>query len=381
MQKTNVAFKICKQYSVESVSASLNEAFGLLGGLEQYIKPKTKVLIKTDLYNPAQPNSAQTTHPAVVSAVAELVAKCGASCVIADSPCGDFSQTKLDAVYAKTEMLNASNDGNASLNTNTNVYIADNPNGVIAKRLYLIDAINDADLIVNVGKFRCDKFIGLVGCTQNLFGLTAGKVKNLIQTKCYTQVRFYNYILDTYALLKDKVVLNILDGIVSCETNNSPRILNSLIVGENPICVDAAALQIINQPLENSKLLDIARERELFPEFNVVGDEIEQVMLSDYNYSVSTSNIKKGSEASLHKAYLNNFMQVTISPSECKGCKKCTLACPVNAISMDGEHAEVDSNLCINCFKCVGSCPYRVIKTKTPPKYKRVMDNINKKIK
>lgn len=382
MQKTDVAFKICKQYNKESVSACLNSAFELIiGGLAEYIKPKMKVLIKPDLYSATQPDLAQTTHPAVVSAVAELVAKCGASCVIADSPYGDFSQAKLDAVYAKTEMLNASNDGNASLNTNTSVYVAENPNGVVTKQLYLIDAINDADVIINVGKFRCDKYLGLIGCTQNLFGLTAGKVKNLIQTKCYTQQKFYNYILDTYALLENKIVLNILDGIVSFETNNTPRILNSLIVSTNPLCVDAVALQIIDQSTD-CPLFNIAQDRGLFPEFQIVGDDINSVVLSDYNYcSASTENIKRGSKARLHKAYLNQFKQVTISPAECKGCKKCIAPCPVNAISMQGEHAVVDYTKCINCFKCVDCCPYRVIKTKTPLKYKNIMDNINKKIK
>lgn len=381
MQKTEVAFKICKQYKTDNISACLNSAFDLIGGLAQYIKPKTKVLIKPDLYSATQPDLAQTTHPTVVSAVAELVAKCGASCVIADSPYGDFSQAKLDAVYVKTEMLNASNDGNASLNTNTGVYIADNPNGVIAKQLYLIDAINDADIVINVGKFRCDKYLGLIGCTQNLFGLTAGKVKNLIQTKCYTQEKFYNYILDTYALLEDKIVLNVLDGIVSFETNNTPRILNTLIVGTNPLCVDAVALNVINHTADESQLFDLAQARDLYPEFKIVGDDINSVVLCDYNYLVSADNIKKGGKTRLHKAYLHQFKQVTISPAECKGCKKCIAPCPVNAIDMAGEHAVVDYTQCINCFKCVGCCPYKVIKTKTPLKHKKIMENINKKIK
>lgn len=381
MQKNNVSFKICKQYNPASISTCLDEAFNTLGGLSQFIKPKMKVLIKPDLYKATSPNLAQTTHLAVVSAVAELVAKCGANCVIADSPEGDFSQSKLDAVYSKTEMLSASNDGNASLNTNDKIYIANNPNGVVSKQLYLIDAINEADVIINIGKFRCDKHLGLIGCTQNLFGLTAGKVKNLIQTKCYTQERFYNYILDTYCFLKSKIVLNILDGIVSYETNNTPRILNSLIVGTNPLSVDTLALKIINQSAESSSLLSIAEDRGLYESFGLLGDDISSVILDDYNYLVSRTNIRKGNTSHLHKVYLSQFKQVKIAPSECKGCKKCIDFCPVDAISMDGEHAIVDYHKCINCFKCVANCPYKVIKTKTPLKYKNIMENINKKIK
>ena len=382
MEENKVAFKICKEYNTAKIVACLESAFSLLGGLEQYIKPKMKVLIKPDLYLSTPPNSAKTTHPAVVSAIAELVAKCGASCIIADSPNGEFSQTKLDSTYVKTEMLNASNDGNATLNINDKVCVIPYEKGVSTKSFYFIDAINDADLIINVGKFRCDKYLGLVGCTQNLFGLTAGKMKNLIKTKCYTHERFSNYILDCYQALQDKIVLNILDGIVSCETNNLPRILNSLIVSTNPMIVDSLALKIINQSHKDSKLLQVANERKLFSfDYEVLGDDYNSLILSDYTYTVHPNTILRGSEGSLFKSYLKRYKQVSISPSECKGCKKCTRYCPVKAINMVGECATVDYKKCINCFKCVDICPYKVIKIKTPLKYRIIEENLNKNLK
>lgn len=382
MEENKVAFKICKEYNTEKIANCLEDAFLLLGGLEQYIKPKMTVLIKPDLYLSSTPNSAKTTHPTVVSAVAELVAKCGATCVIADSPYGEFSQSKLDSTYVKTEMLNASNDGNATLNINDKVCVFPYEKGVITKSFYFIDAINDIDLIINVGKFRCDKFLGLVGCSQNLFGLTVGKMKNLIKTKCYTQDKFYNYILDTYEALEDKIVLNVLDGIVSCETNNLPRILNSIIVSPNPMTADALALKLINQSPEDSKLLQIANDRNLFSfNYEILGDNYEPLIISDYTYQLNPNTILRGNENKLFKSYLKHYKQISISPSECKGCKKCTHYCPVKAINMVGECAKVDYKKCINCFKCVDKCPYKVIKIKNPLRFKIIEENLNKNLK
>jgi len=46
----------------------------------------------------------------------------------------------------------------------------------------------------------------------------------------------------------------------------------------------------------------------------------------------------------------------------CLGYGSCARACPVNAISMDGNLAMVHPELCISCGKCVKTCPRKLIK-------------------
>ena len=359
-----------------------------MGQLSNFIKPEHTVLIKPDLYHCTQPNEAKTTNPNIVSALAELVEKIGAKCIIADSPKGDFTQSNLDRTYIKTQMLQASNNGHAILSINENISTLTNPNGEHCRDIYVIDAINDADVIINVGKFRCERHLGLIGCSQNLFGLIPGKVKELVKSRCYTLNAYYNYLIDLYETLENKIVLNVLDGIVGCEANGDPRILNTILVGENPYAVDATALKIINQNPEECMLLAESVRRNKFSfTYKTIGDNIEPLVCNDFHYSSFLENIKTGSKNYFKRVYNRTQKRPIISSKLCKGCKICVDNCPMKAIEMQsndlGEHARIDYDKCINCFACLQNCPYKIIKTKTPIKYslidKKVKKSLNSK--
>ncbi|MBQ7880242.1 MAG: DUF362 domain-containing protein [Clostridia bacterium] len=385
MRDTKVAVKICKEYDTDIVGTALKDGFDLLGGLNHFIKPSHTVLIKPDIYNCTEPNVAKTTNPNIITALAELIAKIGAKCIIADSPKGDFNSSTLDNAYVKTQMLQSSNNGHATLNTNDKFSVITNPNGEYCRDIYVIDAINDADVIINVGKFRCDKSLGVIGCSQNLFGLIPGKFKQLVKSRCYTLKSYYNYLIDLYEALENKIVLNILDGVVGCEANNDPRILNNILIGENPYSVDATALKIINQSPEDSLLLNESVRRNKFNfKFQTLGDDIEPLVCSDFHYTTFLENIKSGSKSSFKREYNRNQKRPIINSKLCKGCKVCVSTCPMKAIEMQnaelGEHAAINYDKCISCFACLHNCPYKIIKTKTPIKYNAINRAIKKSL-
>ena len=50
-------------------------------------------------------------------------------------------------------------------------------------------------------------------------------------------------------------------------------------------------------------------------------------------------------------------MPAVVDPSLCEGCEECLDSCPVEAITMQGEHAVVDPEECTECQACVDPCP------------------------
>ncbi|MDD5599244.1 MAG: 4Fe-4S binding protein [Victivallales bacterium] len=54
-------------------------------------------------------------------------------------------------------------------------------------------------------------------------------------------------------------------------------------------------------------------------------------------------------------------MAAVVDKDTCTGCESCVDACPVEAISMDGNVAVVNSDDCIDCGACVGECPAEAI--------------------
>ena len=98
-RKPDVALKRCQSYHLEEVRAALVEVLAPFGGLS-WVRPGMRVALKANLLTGAHPDAAVTTHPAVLTALTELLIERGAEVVIGDSPGGPFTSAIVGRAYA-----------------------------------------------------------------------------------------------------------------------------------------------------------------------------------------------------------------------------------------------------------------------------------------
>jgi heterodisulfide reductase subunit A-like polyferredoxin len=85
--------------------------------------------------------------------------------------------------------------------------------------------------------------------------------------------------------------------------------------------------------------------------------------------SVNVSQRKKGLAAAVLAAAImprgprqNKGYTVTVNKDNCRGCGRCLMACPYQAVSfrsneVGGWYAVVDEALCKGCGNCISVCP------------------------
>lgn len=86
MEKVAVVKVDSYDYNSDDVEKGINEVLDLIGGIEKYINPGERVLIKPNMLEAVPKELSVTTHPEVVRAVIREVKKAGGVPVLGDSP-------------------------------------------------------------------------------------------------------------------------------------------------------------------------------------------------------------------------------------------------------------------------------------------------------
>lgn len=380
-----VAIKHIDNCNVVEVQKTLTELFDKCGASKLF-KNNLNVLIKVDAGIAVNPDSALTTHPAVVQAVVNILNSYGANCLVADTPAKQYSQNALDKIYFETGMLGVANSTKAELNHDLSVVELDIPNGKKTKSAWVLKSAWDADAIINIGKLRIDQNLGMLAVSTGIFGLIPGEKRTQIINRLTAVEDFYNFNIDLIEKFNDKIVLNVFDGIVGLESDATQRMLSCLAVAENMFSLDAVVCDIIGKDVQDS-IVKTASERgfvNIKEPYQLITGELNKFVLEDFDFGgqTITSNIHKN--ANKQKSYFNrNQQRCVIDPNKCKGCSRCSKICPSNAIMMkydkNGElFAKIDYSKCVFCNKCFTACPYKIVNLKTPLNYKLINYNITK---
>jgi uncharacterized protein (DUF362 family)/Pyruvate/2-oxoacid:ferredoxin oxidoreductase delta subunit len=370
-----VAVVECHDYNSQNVDTAIEECIKRLGGIEKFIKPGMKVLIKCNLLMRKKPEECTTTHPAVVEAVVKKVQKAGAIPIIGDSPGGLYNRPVLKMVYDASGISKVAEKTGAELNYNTDTVEVAHPEGKIIKRLTVIKILEEVNAVISLAKLKTHSMTLFTGAVKNLFGVIPGTTKAEYHLRMKELRDFSDMLVDICTYVKP--VLSIMDGVEGMEGNGPsagiPRKIGAILASTSPYALDLAATSLVGIPPEKVCTIQRAVERGLcsnrLEDIQIIGQEFEQLRISDFK-------LPDGGEVNFFARFFGSnsriadFLNYYLGPRPnfdhdiCIGCRDCQRSCPPKAITMVEGKPLVDLKKCIRCFCCQELCPKKAVKVK-----------------
>lgn len=370
---TIVAAKKCHSYQNKELKTSLKALLAELGGLKKFIKPKDKVLLKTNLLMAKAPEDAVTTHPEFIRALAQLIKELGAELIIADSPGGLFNENLLKRAYLKSGLLDMAAEEGIKLNYNTASKRVEYLEGKINKSFVLASYLDDCDLIINLPKLKTHGLTMYTGGVKNLFGSIPGVLKAEYHLRMQSVYDFSRMLNDLAGLVKPE--LTIMDAIVGMEgegpSNGKAKSFNYLLASTSPYYLDLAAVKLMGiRPEERVPSIKAALDDQLIKkaELELRGDEIFPFGDVDIPVIKKENNLLDARMPDFLADILEKFLRAkpVFNSSKCVGCGNCANNCPPKVITMVDNFPELDLDNCIRCFCCQELCPHDAVEIKYP---------------
>lgn len=362
--KPKVAAIHCPEYDPDLVEAGVREAVALLGGIEEFVRPGERVLIKPNLLIPKQVDDAVTTHPAVVRAVAILVREAGGSALIGDSPGGPFTVGMLRRVYRASHLEEVARETGAQLNYDTGTVDLPNPDGRLVKRFRVMKALAEADCVISVPKLKTHALVGFTGAVKVLFGVIPGLDKAEFHLRMPRVEDFAEMLVDVDRLVKPR--LTVMDAVIGMEGNGPsagrPRRLGALLASPDSTACDTVACAVAGIPAETVATLVAARRRNWpgshLSQVEVVGSSILSLKPAQGFVLPGTRSIFRRIPVPVYNV-IERFLRPkpVTTAALCSGCADCARICPAEAIVMEGLLPRTDYDACIRCFCCHEVCP------------------------
>ncbi len=252
-----VALVHCPDYDPERLSHAIDSQFNLLGGLGRFVKPGDRVLLKPNFIAPRSHRwSAAQTHPQVILAVARHVQDCGGKPFVADSPAWSDVATCARALEL-IEPLRRMGVPLRPLRGAQACVLGAGPT-----RVGLSPTALEADVIINLPKFKTHQQLVATFAVKNMFGCVSGKRKALWHfRRGGNPADFCTLLIDIYRRLSP--ALTLIDGIVAMDgpgpIRGSSKPLGWLMAGTDPIACETVCCRLVNLSPERLPLLVAAR--------------------------------------------------------------------------------------------------------------------------
>jgi len=283
MPNSIVTLARCSDYSRPGITETIEKQFNLLGGLEKFVKPGDSVLLKPNFIAPRSHRHATQTDPAVIIETARLLKDFGARPFVADSSA--WANVRVCAGVLKlAEPLKKMDVPLKQLDKPKKCRV-----GAKNIRVGISSIALDADVIINLPKFKSHQQLVATFAVKNMFGCVSGKRKALWHfTKGHNQDEFCELLIDIYKYLNP--ALTIIDAVTAMDgpgpIRGRARPLGWLIGGTDPIACETICAKLVNIEPEDVPIIKTAKQISFGcsdpTKITIAGDDFPQSICTDF---------------------------------------------------------------------------------------------------
>jgi uncharacterized protein (DUF362 family) len=283
MGHSSVTLTRCSDYTPEKVREAIARHFELLGGLERFVKAGDTVLLKPNFIAPKSRRHAAQTDPAVVLETARLLKDFGARPFVGDSPAWSNVFACVKALRMEDELKELG----------VPVKQLDKPQacriGMMRTRVGISSAALDADVIINLPKFKTHQQLAATFAVKNMFGCVSGKRKAIWHfAKGRREHDFCMMLIDIYRYLNP--VVTIIDAVTVMDgpgpIRGRARPLGYLIGGTDPMALERVCCKLVNLDPQELPIVRTARRIGFAPsddeDIEVLGDGLPVKPCTDF---------------------------------------------------------------------------------------------------
>ena len=355
--KSSVSIVRCQNYDEEKILSALRQSIDLIGGIQNFVKKGSRVLLKPNLLYGKSPENAITTHPSIVRGMIQIVREAGGIPSIGDSP----SVGNLIKTAEKAGIKAVADEMKCPLVEFDKPVLLSKGVGKIFKQLEIEQAVLEADVIINLPKWKTHAQMLLTLGVKNLFGCIPGPRKPLWHLKAGDDRKMFAQILfDIYQVIQPS--LTILDAVVGMEGNgpNSghPIPIGLILASGDSLNLDQIVCDLLGISRKSLLTNRVAIEQGMGKDMiEVLGERVEDVKISSFEFP-TLSQTDWGLPGFLKNALKNAFAsKPVILENKCKDCEQCAKICPPKALTRKGKDLIFDYGECIRCFCCLEVCP------------------------
>ncbi|UCE41867.1 MAG: DUF362 domain-containing protein [Candidatus Aminicenantes bacterium] len=387
MPKTKVSIQRVPSYESEAVRLALLKNLEFLGGLDQIVRPKSRVFVKINhLSPPSPPENMIVTHPIFTKELLILLLDLGCEITVGD----DIQSNKEDGFHVSGYRKICAELGVRLVNLKETGFREIACQGQILNKAYISPLVLDSDFLINLPKLKTHSFIAYTGAIKNMYGVIPHGLRCRYHRKYEKSEIFCQMLVDIFSLVPPH--LNIMDAIYAMEgegpSAGSPKKVGLILASFDAIALDSVATKIIGLDPMQIHTTTNAAHRKLgtaqMDEIELLGEKLQDVEIKDFKQSaISVGLIRKNLPSFLHGFIQSQLVLIPrVLPKQCTACKECVDICPTGAAQMLEGKARIDKSGCIHCMCCHEVCRFHAIKLGQRPlgRILRQMTAIYKKI-